>query len=97
MARPERLRGGKPDKIIRDALILELNRMADDDNGKKVKKVNRIVAKLVIAGMDGKIDAIKEIFDRVEGKATTTVETGDQLTEAIKNHWVRFGDGRDIG
>lgn len=65
-------KGSKPDKIIRDALILELNRMTDDD-GKKIKKVSRIVAKLVDAAMDGKIDAIKEIFDRVEGRPAQSV------------------------
>jgi hypothetical protein len=66
-------RGSKPDKILRDALILELNRMGEDDDGKKVKKVNRIVHKLVLAGMDGKIDAIKEIFDRVEGRPAQAI------------------------
>lgn len=69
-------KGSKPDKIIRDALILELNRMTADDDGKKIKKVNRVVHKLVDAAMDGKIDAIKEIFDRVDGKAPQAV-TGE--------------------
>lgn len=68
--------GGKPDKIIRDALILELHRMTDATNGQKIKKVNRLVTKLVDAGMDGKIDAIKEIFDRVEGKAPQSIGLG---------------------
>lgn len=65
-------RGSKPDKIIRDALLLELNRMSDDD-GKKVKKVNRIVHKLVNCAIEGKIDAIKEIFDRVEGRPAQAI------------------------
>lgn len=68
-------KGSKPDKIIRDALLIELNRMTTDD-GQKIKKVNRIVAKLVGAGMEGKIDAIKEIFDRVEGKASQSIGIG---------------------
>jgi len=72
MAGPSK--GSKPDKIIRDALILELNRMDSAEDGEKVKKVNRIVHKLVAAGMEGKIDAIKEIFDRVEGKATQQLD-----------------------
>lgn len=77
-------RGSKPDKIIRDALMLELNRMTDAEDGQKVKKVNRVVHKLVEAGMDGKIDAIKEIFDRVEGKATQATEISGPGGEAIK-------------
>lgn len=68
MAGPSK--GSKPDKILRDALILELNRMTNAEDGQKVKKVNRVVHKLVEAAMDGKVDAIKEVFDRVEGKAT---------------------------
>lgn len=69
-------KGSKPDKIIRDALILELNRETEDDDRQKIKKVNRIVAKLVGAACEGKIDAIKEIFDRVEGKAPQSVSLG---------------------
>lgn len=84
-------RGSKPDKIIRDALILELNRMTTDDDNQKVKKVNRIVHKLVEAGMEGKIDAIREIFDRTEGKATQMVGADDTLAEALAGIKVTFG------
>lgn len=70
-------KGSKPDKIIRDALILELNRMTDGDDGQKIKKVNRLVHKLVESGMAGKIDAIKEIFDRTEGRPTQQLEHTD--------------------
>lgn len=71
MAGPSK--GSKPDKIIRDALILELNRMQAYDDGQKIKKVNRIVHKLVEAATDGKLDAIKEIFDRVEGRPSQAI------------------------
>lgn len=71
MAGPSK--GSKPDKILRDALILELNRMTDAEDGQKVKKVNRVVHKLVEAAVEGKLDAIKEVWDRVEGKATQTL------------------------
>lgn len=87
-ARKAPSQGSKPDKIIRDALILELNRMTEDDDKKKIKKVNRIVAKLVIAGMDGKIDAIKEIFDRVEGKAAQSIGLGQaEDLEPLRVSW----------
>lgn len=81
MAGPSK--GSKPDKILRDALILELNRMTDLDDGEKVKKVNRVVHKLVEAAMDGKVDAIREVFDRVEGKATQPV-SGDPEGDPIR-------------
>jgi hypothetical protein len=69
-------KGSKPDKIIRDALILELNRLTKLTTGEKVKKVQCIVRKLVENGMDGKTDAIKEIFDRVEGRPAQSVSVG---------------------
>lgn len=78
-------KGSKPDKIIRDALILELNRMTDAENGEKVKKVNRIVAKLVSAGMEGKVDAIREIFDRVEGKAKQELDVHHEGELTLKS------------
>ncbi len=65
--------GAKPDKLLRDALMLELNADTVDDEGKKVKKYRRIAANLVKSGLDNKMDAIKEIWDRVEGKATQTI------------------------
>lgn len=74
MAGPSK--GSKPDKILRDALILELNRMTDADDGQKVKKVNRVVHKLVEAAMIGEVAAIKEIFDRVEGRPAQSIGLG---------------------
>ncbi len=86
-ARSKPSKGGKPDKIIRDALMLELNR-EDLDGHQKVKKVNRMVAKLVASACDGKIDAIKEIFDRVEGKPAQSVSIGqDPDLEPVTFGW----------
>jgi len=82
-ARIEPSKGSKPDKIIKSALILELNRMAEDEDGKKIKKVNRIVASLVRSAMEGKIDAIREVFDRVEGKASQAVEVSGGLQHVV--------------
>lgn len=90
-SRSDRTKGSKPDKILRDALILELNREYDDTNGQKIKKISKIVAKLVENGMEGKTDAIKEIFDRVEGKPAQSVAIGqDPELEPIGiNHVIR--------
>lgn len=40
-------KGGKPDKLMRDALMVALNREAVDADGQKTKKLNIIAAKLV--------------------------------------------------
>lgn len=65
--------GAKPDKLMRDALMLELNTETTDEYGKKVKKYRRIAANLVRLALDNKMDAIKEVNDRVDGKAVQGV------------------------
>lgn len=89
MAGPSK--GSKPDKILKNALLLELNREADGDDGQKIKKINRVVHKLVEAAMDGKIDAIKEVWDRVEGKPTQSIDAEDGFKDALKGIKVIFG------
>lgn len=65
--------GSKPDKLLRDALFIELNTDTKDEHGKTIKKYRRIAANLVRAGLDNKLDAIREIWDRTEGKAAQSV------------------------
>jgi hypothetical protein len=66
--------GGKPDKLIRDALILELHQEHADEEGKATKILRLLARRLVRAGLEGDIQAIKEIADRVDGKPPVTVQ-----------------------
>lgn len=66
-------KGGKPDKLMRDALMVALNREAVDADGQKTKKLNIIAAKLVELAVSGDIQAIKEISDRVDGKPAQAI------------------------
>lgn len=66
-------KGGKPDKLMRDALMVALNREAVDADGQKTKKLNIIAAKLVELAVGGDIQAIKEISDRVDGKPSQAI------------------------
>lgn len=66
-------KGSKPDKLMRDALMIALNREADDADGQKTKKINIIAAKLVELAVDGDIQAIKEVSDRVDGKPAQAI------------------------
>lgn len=66
-------RGSKPDKLMRDALILALNREAQSADGEPTKKLNKIAEKLVEKAIEGDIQAIKEVNDRVDGKAPMTI------------------------
>jgi hypothetical protein len=62
-------KGGKPDKIMRDALSLELAREDKDPvDGLKAKRVRLIAKALIRKGMEGDVAAIREINDRMDGK-----------------------------
>ena len=70
-ARANPSQGSKPDKLMRDALMLELNREVEDTDGKKIRQFRRIAAKTVEMAAEGKMDAISLIFDRSDGKLAT--------------------------
>jgi hypothetical protein len=61
-------RGGKPDKLMRDALLLELSAEAKRAGGKPTKRLRLVARKLVDCAEKGDVSAIKEIFDRVDGR-----------------------------
>lgn len=72
-------RGAKPDKLMRDALILELHQEADDANGQPTKKLRLIARKLIDLAAAGDVPAIKEVNDRVDGKAPQAVDLSGSL------------------
>jgi hypothetical protein len=51
-----------------EALAAELRREADDGTGRKVGILQLIARKLAAKALDGDLGAIKEIFDRMDGK-----------------------------
>jgi hypothetical protein len=67
-------KGGKPDKFIRDALILELFRDGVDEDGKSSKTLRLLARRLIQTALEGDVQAIKEIADRVDGKPPVTVQ-----------------------
>jgi hypothetical protein len=67
-ARKTASKGGKPDKVMRDALLLELNQEAKQAGGKVTKRLRLVARKLVDRAEQGDVPAIKEIFDRVDGR-----------------------------
>jgi len=59
-----------------DALMMALNREVDsikDGDGKPTKRLNVIANQLAIKASDGDIQAIKEVFDRTDGKAVQMI------------------------
>lgn len=69
--------GSKPDKLMRDALALELSTeiTLQDENGRKykIKKLRLVARALVTAAIDLDVPAIKEIYDRMDGKVPQSI------------------------
>lgn len=89
-------KGSKPDKLMKDAIMLALHREAEDAEGKTTKKLNIIAAKLVEAACEGKLDAIKEINDRIDGRPAQQIQhSGDEenpIVHQVTRRIVRAGD-----
>lgn len=70
-ARKTPSRGGKPDKLWTAALRIAVNEAAEDGNGKKLRAM---ADKVVQLALEGDMQAIKEIGDRLEGKPAQRTE-----------------------
>lgn len=70
-------KGAKPDKIMRDAIMMALREEAQDANGLMTTKARLLGQKLVARGLDGDVPAIKEISDRVDGKVPQAIVGDD--------------------
>jgi hypothetical protein len=75
--------GRKPDKLMRDAIILALKREAEDGDGVLTKKLNLIAGRLVEKALAGDIQAIKEINDRVDGRAGSS-DAGEAAPASLR-------------
>ena len=71
MANP---RGQQRDKPFRDALRMELAALGEDS-----KALRSIARSLIAAASEGKMDAIKEIGDRMDGKPAQAMEMSGSL------------------
>ena len=74
-------KGSKPDKLMKDAIMLALHREAQGEDGKPTKKLNVIAAKLVQLAEGGDLQAIKEINDRVDGRPAQQINHADDTGE----------------
>ena len=72
-------RGSKPDKLITDALRVALNREAEDADGKRTKRLALIAEKVAELAVEGEPWAVREVWDRLEGKAPQAIEHSGQL------------------
>lgn len=72
-------KGSKPDKLMRDALMVALNREAIGADGQPTKRLYVIaenLARQAEAGDPSALGAIREVFDRVDGKPAQSIGLG---------------------
>jgi hypothetical protein len=65
--------GRRQEKPFRDALRMELAAVGEDQ-----KALRAIARKLIEAATEGKMDAIKELGDRIDGKVPQGIVGGDE-------------------
>jgi Recombination endonuclease VII len=63
---------------MRDALGAELARASEDGEGNNADVLQLIARKLATKALEGDLDAIKEIFDRMDGKTGAGASPGQQ-------------------
>lgn len=74
------------DKPFRDALKAEIAAAEDENDFRSLRKIAR---GLLTAAGEGKIDAIREIADRVDGKVPQGVIGGEAGDPAITVTWLK--------
>lgn len=77
-------KGSRPDKLMRDALILELSEKINEGRDKGSKKLRLVARALIDKGLTGDVQAIKEINDRVDGKAPQALTDPDGGPLSVK-------------
>jgi hypothetical protein len=73
------------DKPFRDALRLEIAAAQDENDFRSLRKIAR---QLLQNASEGKVDAIKEVADRMDGKVTQPI-AGDEDGGPIQITWLK--------
>jgi len=88
--------GGDTSKPMREALSAGLRREADGGDGQRVQTLELVVGKLITRALGGDISAIKEIFDRMDGKCASGAGTDDKPRQ-VTLEWKDSDDWSTIG
>lgn len=78
--------GAKSDKLWRDALMRAVHREAEQ--GKPTKRLEALADKIVAKGLEGDIQAIKEIGDRLDGRPAQALEHSTPEGMALVIGWM---------
>lgn len=80
MAAPINPKGGKSDKIWRDAIMRAVRRLESDAPRKRAKaaqKLELLADALVSKGLEKDVGALKELGDRLDGKPAQVISGPD--------------------
>jgi hypothetical protein len=78
--------GGKTTQPMREALGAELARASDDGEGNKAGVLQLIARRLATKALEGDLGAIREIFDRIDGKSVAG-SAPEQQPEKVQMQW----------
>jgi Family of unknown function (DUF5681) len=78
--------GGKPTSPMREALDAELARQSEDGDGAKAGVLQLIARRLAAKALEGDLGAIREIFDRIDGK-TVAGSAPEQTQRKVEMQW----------
>lgn len=82
MAAPNHPRGAKAEKPWREAIQRAVKRRLEGEG--KPQALDQLADKVVALGLDGDVQALKEIGDRLDGKAAQRVEhAGDDESPVV--------------
>lgn len=71
--------GAKSDKLVADMIRVAVNE-SNEVNGKKIKRVRLMADKLIEMALDGDIQAIREIGNRLDGLPRQDVNASGGFT-----------------
>ena len=75
--------GGNTTTSMRAALDAELRRESDDGEGRKAETLQLIARRLATKALEGDLGAIREIFDRIDGKAAAGMAPQEPPTKVV--------------
>ena len=71
---------------MREALDAELARQSEDGEGTKADVLQLIARRLATKALEGDLGAIREIFDRIDGKAVVG-SAPEQTQRKVEMQW----------
>jgi molecular chaperone GrpE (heat shock protein) len=78
-----RTKGATADKLWADAIRIAAHREDADDDGKIRKRISIIADKLLRLAIDGDMQAIKEVGDRLDGRPAQALQHSGEIEATI--------------